>query len=286
MERQHKLLDFSQVELKAGPTGQGRIKGYAATFGNVDRQNDVIVKGAFADTLDFFKESGFVAQGHDAIGLPAATIDQAYEDDYGLWIEADFHSTPEAQAMRTVAQERIKRGKTVTLSIGYGINEDGVEFRDDGVRVLKSLTVYEVSFANIPANPRAEVAGVKTEAAAVSDASFDDRVAALVANAGEIATLGKRMHEVRQKENRVLSAANRRLIADAVDALDAIDPVKAALRELLAATEPAPRDPDKRRGAGAGSTKQSPYRARLQEMEAWAQQHGLVVAAASTPDKE
>src|SRR5690349_14755024 len=112
MELERKVLDLSQVEIKANASGTGRIVGYAATFGNVDEVGDAIMPGAFTKSLGTFLRDGFIALGHDHYNLPIAMPDVAKEDSHGLWIEADFHSTPMAQEARTVVQERIAQGKS------------------------------------------------------------------------------------------------------------------------------------------------------------------------------
>src|ERR1051326_5484635 len=112
------LADFKLLD-----EGIGSFQGYASAFGVVDRAGEIVVKGAFAKSLDRFKQDGFIAVGHEWQNLPVATVAEAYEDAKGLFIKCDFHSTPEAQAARTVVKERLDRGKSVGLSIGYSVVE-------------------------------------------------------------------------------------------------------------------------------------------------------------------
>lgn len=107
-------------ELKVADRGNGEISGYRAVFGVIDESGDIIVKGAFKDTLDQFLKSGWTAHSHDwsfvsAIGYPV----EAYEDDHGWFVRSEFHSTPEAQTARQIAKERLKAGKQVGFSFGY-----------------------------------------------------------------------------------------------------------------------------------------------------------------------
>lgn len=140
----------------------GRFEVYAAAFNNVDRQGDVIVPGAFVD-LDQFVRDGWGALNHISVNLPVAWIETADQDDKGLKVTGKFHSTPEAQACRTVILERIAAGKSVKCSIGYIIIDSAMETRDGKmVQLLKKVQVFEFSFVNLPANPQAELVSAKS----------------------------------------------------------------------------------------------------------------------------
>jgi uncharacterized protein len=140
----------------------GSLEIYAAAFDNVDRQGEVIEKGAFKN-LPSFEADGWIALNHDWDDLPVASIKSAIQDGEGLKVVAEWHTTPEAQACRTVVAERMARGKAVKCSIGYRVMEDEIQERGDKrVRVLKGIEVYEASIVNLPANPRARVTAVKS----------------------------------------------------------------------------------------------------------------------------
>ena len=55
------------------------------------------------------------------------------QDSVGLKVSGAFHSTEEAQAVRTVVRERLAAGKAVKCSIGYSVDDAAVETRG-GVR--------------------------------------------------------------------------------------------------------------------------------------------------------
>lgn len=217
-------------EFKASEDGSGGIQGYASTFANWDSVRERPAKGAFIPHLDDFLNDGFIAIGHDWSSLPVATPSVAREDDIGLYLEADFHSTPEAQAARTVTIERIERKKSVKLSIGYEVLRD--EYTDEG-RILKEIKLFEVSLVTVPANPLASVTGAKhlpPEGGPLS--AFADAVeAAYRAFTQEARALEGR----RAKEGRVLSDSNRKRIQSLLEALTS---VQSELTEFLAASEP------------------------------------------------
>lgn len=152
---EYKLFD---PQVKMTSDGHGFIAGYASTFGNFDSTGERVVKGAFAASLPVFLSDGFVAVGHDWSSLPIATPVEATEDEKGLFVRAEFHSTADAQDARTVIRERLERGKSVKLSIGYEVLAD--EYTDAG-RLLKNLNLYEWSYVTVPANSLAAVTDAK-----------------------------------------------------------------------------------------------------------------------------
>lgn len=200
------------VELKMSEEGHGQITGYASTFANWDDVGERPVKGAFVPHLSDFLKDGFVSIGHDWKALPIATPTQAYEDEHGLYVVADFHSTPDAQNARTVIRERMERGKSVKLSIGYEVFDD--EKTSEG-RLLKNIKLYEWSYVTVPANPLASLTGVKgllleggplSAYADVVEAAFSAYLTAATGYA-----------ERRLKEGRVFSDANLRAMDDSIE---------------------------------------------------------------------
>ena len=207
---------FRIPELKMDTAdGPGTFEGLGSTFGNVDEGGDVILKGAFADALPAFLERGFVPVSHDWMGLPIATIADVKETDDGLWFSAEFHSTTSAQDARTVMRERMERGKFVGLSIGYLPDyDDGVEYRDDGVRVLKKIKeLAEISFVTVPMNREAGVSAVK------GNLSFADEYDTALAAVDGFVSRARSLADLRVKEGRVLSSANRDRLATIRDAM-------------------------------------------------------------------
>lgn len=175
--------------LKVSDDGSGFIEGYRSVFGVIDEGGDIVVKGAFSDTLSEYLHVGFTAQSHDwdfkeAVGFP---ID-AYEDDHGWFVKSQFHSTPDAQLIRTKAKERLDAGKQVGFSFGYApkkfVHIEAKDYEAElpkyvkadllpamltkaqsfpRVRVLKAVEAIEDSIVTAPMNKRASATGVKSE---------------------------------------------------------------------------------------------------------------------------
>jgi HK97 family phage prohead protease len=206
-----------QGELKATSSGNGGFSGYASMFAIRDDGGDIVQPGAFKGTLEDFLHNGFISDGHnwDSVSSGAiGTIVDAKEDERGLWIETEYHSTDVAQAARTIAQERLARGKSVGLSIGYGIEPGGAEFSDDGTRHLLKLKLFEVSQVNVPMLRQAGMAGVKGFGMPFEDHSEQVRVAL-----AEWLERAKSGLDIRTKEGRAISSARRERMAGVRDAL-------------------------------------------------------------------
>jgi Escherichia/Staphylococcus phage prohead protease len=182
--------EFKSFGDDAGP---GSFEGLAAVFGNVDRQNERILPGAFASTLADFAWRGFLTNAHDW-REPIGTIDSAEETGKGLLVRGTFHSTPTAQTVRQLVRERAERGKQIAMSIGYAVKSD--EFQD-GVRLLKELELHEVALVAVPANPLAHVMSLKaieTEEAEIEARRIEVRRIQLQRLAAERASLTGGIH--------------------------------------------------------------------------------------------
>ncbi len=159
----HELTFEIKMIEPSGGDGPGGFAGHVAVFGNVDSVGDRIVPGAFAKHLEFFKSSGYASYNHFGTALPVATIADAYEDAKGLYVEFEFHSTREAQDVRTVIRERLDRGKSVKCSILYQtIGAKDVTENGRTVRDLTELKLYEAGAVAIPVNDQAGVVAAKS----------------------------------------------------------------------------------------------------------------------------
>lgn len=150
-------MEYKSLEFKAEDVDvkQRLILGYASTW-DKDLGNDVIVKGAFANTL--VENAGRVKvlwqhQKDNPIGKPKLMR----EDDKGLWTESYVAKTARGEE----ALELAKEGIIDSMSIGFTVNEEDEEYREDGVRVIKSLKLYEYSLVTWPMNENATITGVK-----------------------------------------------------------------------------------------------------------------------------
>lgn len=156
-----RLLIPSMAQAKMEGDGK-TLTGYGSVFGNVDLDKDIIDHGAFAEGMAEFLADGFLGWMHDwgYAGPPIGLFTEATEDDHGLFLSARFHSTDLAEQARVWVQERLAAGKSVGLSIGFRIL--GWERDAAGLRHITKAKLYEVSVVTVPANPKAQVTGLKS----------------------------------------------------------------------------------------------------------------------------
>lgn len=139
--------------------GIGRINGYGSVFGNKDSYGEIVVKGAFNQSLDELKGSDLPMLWQHQSDMPVGLWKTLKQDDLGLKSDGimplEIISIKEKHQM---AQAGLVKG----LSIGYRVRKDGYEFLDDGTVLLKDLDLREISLVTFPANPLAIINDVKS----------------------------------------------------------------------------------------------------------------------------
>lgn len=168
MNYDKKELQFktNTFELKEAPKEDDKcfyIQGYASTFGNKDRADDVIKKGAFLESIKEFKPKFLWQHKHD---MPIGIIEKIYEDEIGLFIKVKLPKDDKFVSGQIIPQMRI--GSVSDFSIGFNVKEFEMNGEDeDYVRVITQVKLWEVSLVTIPANPSANVTSFKS--ASMSD---------------------------------------------------------------------------------------------------------------------
>ena len=155
---------YKSFELKEGENGI--VEGYASTWTKTpDSYGDIVIKGAFTDTLKKRKATGHpfpLCFNHDFDQIIGAVF-EAEEDDYGLKIKASFLNTPAAQEKR----ELVKEGIVWQFSFAYSVlgwEEPTEEEKKQGIfNKLTKLELYEVSLVPVPANQTAIVTDIKKD---------------------------------------------------------------------------------------------------------------------------
>ncbi len=149
------LKKYCDFELKESAEQKGVFSGYASVFNNIDSDNDIIIKGAFAKSLAKRKPVLlFQHKTDEPIGL---CLD-AYEDDVGLYVKFQINLEVNKGAE---TYSNVKMRVLNKMSIGFKTNDYEMDKTNKGVRVLKELDLYEVSIVTFPANDMAEVDSVK-----------------------------------------------------------------------------------------------------------------------------
>lgn len=144
----------SEVKLLGPEAGTHVFEGYGSVFGNEDQAGDVVVKGAFADSLQ--EKMPKLLWQHDW-WEPIGCYVEAREDDHGLYVKGQLATKGRAEE----AYELLKMGAIEGLSIGFRVRD--FEIIDD-VRYIKEADLLEVSLVTFAANELARIDAVKAAA--------------------------------------------------------------------------------------------------------------------------
>lgn len=151
-----KNLDFA-FELKAAD--DGTFEGYGSVFNITDKGGDIVVAGAFAETLAAAKSAG---------RLPAMLWQHNPREPIGVYLEMSEDAVglkvKGRLALKTQrgaeAHELMKMGALTGLSIGYRVRDDSWD-RVTGVRTIKKADLIEISPVTFPMNDASRVSAVK-----------------------------------------------------------------------------------------------------------------------------
>lgn len=163
-EKKYLNVPFEVKEVKQ-QGDLGIIRGYASTFGNVDRGFDVIERGAFTRTLAEHKQQSrpirmlWQHDGNELIGgYPA---DKAFEDERGLFVEGNINL--ETQKGRE-AYALAKQGVLSDFSIGFIIRQSEIDDNEEDkntVRRIRDVDLFEISLVGEPMNTQAIMTEIK-----------------------------------------------------------------------------------------------------------------------------
>ena len=152
-------VKFTSLDLKAVEV-DGSFEGYASLFHREDMSRDVVLPGAFAESLRRRGPSGVrMLFQHDA-NQPIGVWSALKEDARGLY--AHGRLMPEVEKAREV-HALMRAGALDGLSIGFRTVK-GRRDRGSGVRRLESVDLWEISVVTFPLQPEARVAAMKGRA--------------------------------------------------------------------------------------------------------------------------
>lgn len=230
---EYKTLKF---ELEDFDEEQGIFSGYAAVFGNIDSGGDVIEPGAFTKTIAEGWERVKILALHNDYDLPIGKPLELREDAHGLYRKGKISETAMGRDVKTLLRDRVLN----EMSIGY----DPVTFdydKEDGIRHLREVKLWEVSIVTWAMNPEAVITGYKaTETADRATQMMDELASDL-------------------KEGRKISTVRLKSLKDACDTLDsAVKLLKAIIKEAGNDQQGAKAAPPPRTPAQRTATKSKP----------------------------
>lgn len=156
MKLEHKTFPMQVKEV----TDAGEISGYLSVFNNVDAYRDIVLPGAFKESLEEWRKKGRLPpmlwqhQGDQPVG-PFTKLE---EDTNGLYFEgrlliADVQRSREAYAL-------VKNDVVAGMSIGFVTQVDEWD-EDERVRKLHKIKLWEGSIVTFAANEEAQIQAVK-----------------------------------------------------------------------------------------------------------------------------
>jgi len=148
---------------------------YAASFGTIDRVDDVLKKGCFAKTLKENAELEIeipLVYGHD-YNRPITTIVKYKEDDYGLLGRAILPYAGDAK--KAVSDLNNKQNKTFSFGFDY-VDIDFIWDSEKSIHffMVNEVKLYETSTAAVPCNPGAKLVKIEKYNPEVHDALMAD----------------------------------------------------------------------------------------------------------------
>jgi HK97 family phage prohead protease len=144
-------IEFKKLSAKG-------FSGYGSIFGNVDHGGDVVVKGAFQESLEDYKAKGRLPAMlwmHNPENV-AGKYEDMYEDQSGLFVKGIFADTQVGRDTQTL----VKMDAVSGLSIGYRATE--TDYDKSGARIIKQAELFEVSVVPMPMNDAARINLVKS----------------------------------------------------------------------------------------------------------------------------
>jgi HK97 family phage prohead protease len=138
----------------------GTFAGYASVFGTLDAYDEVVAPGAFADSIKDWQSRGKMPPilWQHRSDQPIGVHTVMREDSKGLYIEGKL-AVDDVQRAKE-ARSLLQLGAISGISIGYIPIEESYN-RDTGVTTLEKINLWENSIVTFPANPDAQVTGVK-----------------------------------------------------------------------------------------------------------------------------
>lgn len=202
---------------------EGQFRAVVSVFGNKDSYGDVVMPGAFKDTLATWEASGdsipvYWSHQMSDPDMNIGYVVSAKETDQGLEVVAQLDTEDEGSPKAKQAYRLLKGRRVTQFSFAYDVEEGGfVEKDGDSYFELRKMRLYEVGPTPIGANTETELLAVKTAA---------QRARVIAADL---------------KAGRVLSTKNESTLREALSSLEAST---AQIKNVLAAVEKQPEQGD------------------------------------------
>jgi HK97 family phage prohead protease len=134
---------------------RGRFYGYASVFNVEDSYGDIILNGAFSKTIGSRASNPRLLWQHQSNGV-VGEIETLWEDVVGLYVVGKIYLDSElGKKLYCYVLNNIVNG----LSIGYSVDDCSFDAR--GRRIIKAISLFEISIVTLPANRFCEIISCK-----------------------------------------------------------------------------------------------------------------------------
>jgi HK97 family phage prohead protease len=203
--QEHTWLKFALTDTNLE---EGTFKGMASVFGSIVQSwmPTIIDSGAFTKTLqENFNRIKLLWQhdSYEPIGIPTSL----QENQFGLELEGKISKVRRGEECLTLMRD----GVITELSIGFDPIKWEMEQKEEGketIRHVKELRLWEISPVTFAADPMAQITAVHSLQQCESTLGF---------SLDEFSEAIQELHT-----GKVLSAKNKKLLSDAVAALQAL----------------------------------------------------------------
>lgn len=207
-QREPRVLDTERKSLEAKLSAEtpGQFRAVFSTLNVVDHDGDITVPGA----LKHGTEVIVGAYGHDSRSLPTGK-GVIGGDESSVWVDGEFFlDTPQGEATYKTLKRLQERQE---WSYTYRVLASDEERRDGkSVRILKDIQVFSVDPVMVGAGIGTHTAGIKSAETFVTEAEH------ALASVQVLIDRSKSLADLRAKEGRALSAANRSKLAALLEA--------------------------------------------------------------------
>lgn len=206
-----------ECEIKTQDDAEGEFEGYASTFGNVDKGNDVVVNGAFRKSLRRRPYNKVKLLYQHRTDEPIGVFKGMREDENGLYVKGQLAMG--TQKGREV-YELMKLGALDAMSIGFKADPKSQSYDERRrKRFLRDVDLMEVSLVTFPMNDKAVVHQVKGADRTIREWEV------LLRDVGDLSRM-----ESKVAAKAVVDALEQREVAeDFGDVLESIEKVKKVL---------------------------------------------------------
>lgn len=164
-------IKSAQFKAESVDPDTGEFEAIVSVFGTMDSYGDIVMPGAFTDTLADWKASGnpipiYYSHRMDDPDFNIGWVLEAKEVEKGLWIKGLLDvADPSPTSKAPQVHRLLKGGRLSQFSFAYDVLEGGFETSDgEEFYALRKLKLYEVGPTPIGAHQDTELLAVKAAA--------------------------------------------------------------------------------------------------------------------------